>query len=319
MFDFDDIDENTYNTAMIDYDPNKDKRKYIVYRNDIKYKKYRNIDPNRAIWEEDVKHDFNNIDTDSLEYRINECEKEKYVILDLSYTDKNCFIKLKLHSKYKYIENNLQHLFAEHSNIEIIPDLNEMTKLETLDISFNNLSNLPKLPKSLVELVVNNNKISQFKNELPNLKRLKVSNNNIASIIYNDSLESIYLNNNPISYICELPKLYYMNISGTKIDNLYRLPLLKFLNCSKTLIKKIPEMKSLIYLICTNSEVADISELQTLETLEISNSKIIIIHYMEKLKKLIYFDNGKIKLSSKYKIYNFKQNRNDIIEVNFKC
>jgi len=71
------------NKAYIDYDPSKDTRSYPVYRNDIKFRHHRNVDPSRAVWDDDVKKDFHEKDTDSIEYRLEECKRENYETLDL--------------------------------------------------------------------------------------------------------------------------------------------------------------------------------------------------------------------------------------------
>ena len=88
-------------------------KQYPVYRNDIKFKKFRNIDPSMAIWNDDVKHDYYNKDTDSVSYRIEECIREKSEMIDLSHMDEDCFINLFAHKMFPTIRVKIQHIFAK--------------------------------------------------------------------------------------------------------------------------------------------------------------------------------------------------------------
>jgi hypothetical protein len=45
-------------------------QKYLVYRNDLKYKKFNNIDINKVNWFDDsIKNDFIDKDTDDIAFR----------------------------------------------------------------------------------------------------------------------------------------------------------------------------------------------------------------------------------------------------------
>jgi hypothetical protein len=292
-------------------------KKYVVYRNDIKYKKHRNIDMSRAIWNDDVKKDFQEKDTDAIDYRIEECKHEKSETIDLTHMDKYCFEQLFSHQSFSSIKKTLQHIFAKDSELRSIPDLLSVNNLQTLDISCNKLKELGNLPESLEELIVNDNKLINIDVHLPKLKRFNGSNNMIEKFNYSNSLERLHLQNNPINMIPKLTNLYFLDISNTKITEIYSMPKLKYLDICNTEINIVPAMPALESLLCNNSSVSDISSINTIYSLEIINSKIKCIHFMPNLNSIRYHDSDKIKLSQRYKILYQKQNKLLINEITF--
>lgn len=295
------------------------KQKYTVYRNDIKFKKYKNIDPECANWTDDVKSAFLNSNTDSIEYRIEECIKENLETIDLSNMTSKCFDDFLSHSQFKTIVNKVQHIFAQSSNLSVIPNLHKFTNLITLDLSNNELTTIQNLPESLEELILNNNKLTSFvHNNLPNLKRLKITNNNIVEIKLSNSIESAYLDNNPITNITCINNIKYLNISNTNITHIYSYPKLEIIECQYTKIKCIPKMNTLKELICNYSQVSDISELKYLETIEMINTQITKIHYMNSLYSLKYHGDNIFRLSNLYQLFNIMKNKRNINEILFK-
>jgi hypothetical protein len=305
------------NRPFVDYDPKRDTRKYPVYRNDIKFKKERGVDPNRAIWADDVKHDFHNKETDSIEYRLEECKMEKYETLDLSHMTNDCFKKLFANEIFKKIKGKIHHLFAKDCNLDAVPNLTECRSLQTLDLSCNKLKELPELPETLEELIVNDNLIKRLENDLPNLKRLNINNNAVMSINYSNSLESIHMKNNPIEYIPLLGHLYFLDISTTKITKIHKYPQLKILDCSYTNISTIPCLDRLEQLLCNYSNVEDIGAVKDLHLLEMINTRVKKLHYMKSLQTVLYHHDDKFSLSNNYKLLQLKKNKNNIVEIFF--
>ena len=299
--------------------------KYTVYRNDIKFRDHRNIDPDRAIWTNDVKQDFINKNTDSISYRMEDCKRENYETLDISHMTSECFDELIINAIFKLIKNKIQHIFAKDCRINSLPNLYDLSSLLTLDISNNNLEYLPELPLSLEELIVTDNKLKSITNHLPNLLRLIASNNMITFINYSSSkLQILYINNNPLTNdinnenFKNLKNLYYLDASNTKITNIHSLSKLNYLNISHTYINTLPILPILDTLECNESNLKDIKKLTSLKTLEMSNSKIEEIHYIENLSSLIYHNTNPIKISKKYNIYQVKKNKNNINKIIFK-
>lgn len=301
--------------AFREYEPEKDMSKYEVYRNDIKYRKHRDVNPDRAIWDEDVEQDFYQKDTDSIKYRLEECEREKYETLDISHMGENCFRELFENDQFKKIKNKIHHLFAKDCELIELPDLTSLTSLITLDVSHNKICKISKLPESIEELIVNDNQLLEIKNIMPRLKRFNGSNNLIKDFTYGENLESLYLTNNPIDQLPILKNAYYLNISSTKIYKIDSMPRLKTLECSHTDIMKIPAMKILEYLVCNSSKVNDISELTTLHGLEMVNTPIQKVHFMNSMNSMTYHQDSKVNISTKYKLKYVRKNRNNVIEL----
>lgn len=290
---------------------------YPVYRNDIKYKKHRDIDPNSAEWTDDIKNAFLKNNTDSIEYRIDECIKEKLETLDLSHMNNKCFDEFMAHTNFSIIKNKVQHIFAQSSNLTNIPNLNDFPNLITLDLSDNNLIQLNELPQCLEELILNNNNLTSLIYDLPNLKRLKISNNKITDIKLSNSIESAYLNNNPINSIPNMDNIKYLNISNTNITHICSYPRLEILECCYTKIDIIPKLDKLKELICNYSSVSDITQLNHLEFIEMINTNINKLHYIPSLCNITYNNDNKFRISQKYRLLKIIKNKNNIYEITF--
>jgi hypothetical protein len=302
-----------------DYDPRKDKRKYVVYRNDIKYKTKNKIDLDRAIFhDKETENDFMNCDTDDIDYRIKQCIIEKYQVLDLAHMDKNAFTKLTKHTEYNKIRNNVIVISANESNLSTLPDLSKFRNLISINLNHNNISTLPFLPDSLEELLIDNNQI-EFIKYLPNIKRIKARSNKLKKIEYNDKLRSLFLSNNPhLKHIDPLPNLYYLDISKTGICTIPQCKNLKFLDIDGTNIKTLPILNNLHILSCVRSSLGDISNLTSLYSLVSTDSNVRKLHYMDLMQQFSYNSDHKIQMSSKYKAHHIFKNKTGVIEVIFK-
>lgn len=289
--------------------------KYPVYRNDIKYKEY--IDPSRAEWNKETESDYYKKDTDNISYRIEECNRENGELIDLSNMDHNCLELFIRHPIFKTLNLSLQHIFIRNSNLNCLNNLHNIKSLLTLDISYNNLTIINKLPDTIEELIVNNNKIASIECELPNLKRFNGSHNKITKMYFSDSMNSIYLNDNPISDIPVLSNLTYLDISTTCIQILSSFPNLKYLDCSFTKITSIPEMRMLEHLVCNESYVEEINPINSLRIAEMINTRLHQLCYMKSLKKILYHIDNSLNISSRYKIEYVKKNKNNVMDVTF--
>lgn len=302
-----------------EYDPKKDTRMYHVYRNDIRYGKIRNIDPKRAIWTDDVKHDYYNKNVDAIDYRIEECRKEKYELLDLSHMDSDCFDLLFSHGKFNTIRNRVQHLFAEDCGLNELPDLNMFRSLLTLNVSKNKLKYLGKLPETLEELVVNNNKLTSVLNVMPNLVRFIGSNNNIQQFRFPISIERLHLDRNPFNIpIPTLNKLYHLDIAETNVSSVASNPSLKYIDVSKNMnIKVLPSFPLLDHLCCNYSSLELVGDLPVIRIIELINSKILFVPYFKTLQSLVYSENQPLRLNKNYTIKRVRKNTNNINEIIF--
>lgn len=311
-------------------DPIKSTQKYMVYRNDIKYKAQNSIDLDRAVFENDeVRQDFMS-DTNGVEYRIKECFREKGQVLDVAHTSASCTTKTCMmdriiaHPKFQEIKDHIIIISSNDmcDNLYKTPlDFSVFSNLLSLNLSNNGLSSLPNLPASLEELIIDSNKISHIP-MMRHIKRIRARQNNLSRIDYTPSLESLNVSDNPeLQTIVNLPNLYYLDIARTGITQIPECPNLKYLDMSETRISVLQILPSLCILRCEKSDLRDISALQNLYVLMTTDSKVRTIHYMDTLQKLTYSGEHKkdIKLSSRYKVYNIVKNSNDVYDITLKA
>lgn len=184
-----------------------DKRKYTVYENDLKFLK-KDIDVNFAEWHnKELEKKYYNTAYDSIDYRIEENKKENYAFLDLS--------QMNLYdippSITIDIKKKVKHLFINNNNFN---DLNlcDFINLESIDVSYNNLTNLNGLPISINEISCCNNKITVLPpcDTHKNMKHLTCKYNKIKEIPNYKKLETIVCNNNEITKLNNYPLLKYL-------------------------------------------------------------------------------------------------------------
>jgi len=310
--------------------PSSSTQRYMVYRNDIKYKAQNSIDLDRAVFENDeVRKDFMS-DTDNIEYRIKECFREKCQVLDVAHTSASCTTttcmmdRIIAHPKFPEIKN---HIIIISANDMCIPlyktplDFSVFSNLLSLNLSNNNLTSLPNLPVSLEELIIDSNRISHIP-MMKHIKRIRARQNNLNRIDYAPSLESLNVSDNPeLRSIISLPNLYYLDIARTGITQIPMCSNLKYLDMSETRISVLQTLPSLCILRCEKSDLQDISALQNLYVLMTTDSKVRTVHYMDTLQKLTYSGKHKkdIRLSSRYKVYNIVKNSNDVYDITLKA
>jgi Leucine-rich repeat (LRR) protein len=290
-------------------------KKYIVYASDLKYKSLRNIDPKKAIWHtEEVKRSYYNDKHDTIEFRLNECEKNNFNCLDFAYLDleKLDINLLKKWKHYKYL-GDIKILCLNNNKIKKIDEeLTIFKKLEILDISNNELEQLNYLPPKLIELSCIDNKIIDLPSH-DNLLRLTISNNQLTSISNYPKLTHLHCDNNKIRMISSYDKLCYLICQNNKLISIGDLLNLTYLDCSDNkYLSKVSSMPKLIYLICNNTKINDCSKFPVIKSIEFGNSEIKKIPYIDTLEILLFKNNQNIVLSSKYKIQEHVCEHNNI-------
>lgn len=297
-----------------------DKSSYPVYRNDLSYKALQNIDPSRAIWQDKQVEDDFNVDTDTLEYRIKMCRREKYDNIDLSRLTPKIVADFFESDFYARHKTHILHLFMSYSKIRTLPDISDMTSLETLDIANNELGAIPKLPKSITEVIAHDNKLSYFTNDVPKLLRLDLSNNKITKLGQYDNLRKLYISNNCIhSIYCVYPHLEELICSKNPISQLPDMPRLVHLECSDTSIHRIFDYMNLRYIISDRSSLSKLERIPKLERLEIIDSQVTNLSYFPTLKSILISAKSKISASPEYRITGFSENKAaDIYDIEFR-
>ena len=253
---------------------------------------------------------------DKLEYRIKLCENENYDHIDLSNLENNLINAFFITDFYLKNCHKIKHLFMSNSNIYIIPDLSKMINLETIDLSHNNIDEIPtNFPKSVTELILNNNFIKSIEIDLNNLIRLDCSNNKLRKINNLNNIEKLDISKNDIYTMeDEYKKLIDLNCEHTKIIQLPNLPAVEKINCSNTKISHIFDCMKLKILVCNNCNLHLLERIPMLETLECINTKLQDLNYFPNLK-LILLNKLDISLSKEYKILNALKNNKNIFEI----
>jgi len=288
-------------------------KNYVVYKSDLKYKKFRNIDESKMEYGDDVTEDLfdKKIDLDTIEYRYQECRESKYYELDL------CHMELKdIPNIPKDIKDNLVHLFLFDNCLTSI-DLKDFKVLKLLDISNNKISELKNLPESIIELFCPNNELSfiSFK-DIPNLERLNCNNNKIKSFDNHSNLKILHCVDNKISEIPDfnnLTKLYAYNNKISKLPNLQKLDIL---DISKNNIHKINN-NNISSLICNDLGNIILQNMNNLSDLEMFNTKIDKLDFFPKLFELYCDKTGINEISDKYKINNIRVQKEKFYIINF--
>ena len=249
---------------------------------------------------------------------MNDCiekyKKEKYETLDIT-NIRSEYINI-LFNTHIFNPSSLQHLFVSRCDLINVPDLSLFVNLITLDLSHNLIQDLNKLPDTLQELNVSENKLQIIDCKLPNLLRLVATNNYIETFSFNHKLESIYLTNNPIQIIPGLNFLHTLEISHTNVCELNIFPELKYLDCSYTDVQKIINYPKLQTLICNHSKVSDIRNIAKIETIEMIGTTVQCIEYLKELKTIQY--SNCFNLSKQYNILCIKKNKNNVFELMLK-
>lgn len=277
------------------------KKKYFIYKNDLKFKNERNIDFDQIDWKQNnIKH-LIKIDHDTLEYRINESKNTNYTDFDLELMNLNVIPDILKHN----IFFNLKHLFLSNNNLTGTIDLFFFKSLEILDLTNNNITKII-IPDNIIELSVCKNNLTEFISN-NKLKRLKISNNKITKLIISNTIEILEANNNlldnydftnfnnlnkliiysnPLSSI-KLPKeCIYIDLSETNInciDNLYKI-------------------ESLVLNKCINLKNLPLSD--NLKTLEIIETPINKLYFYSNYELILLQLNLTKNISSKYKASN---------------
>ncbi|MCJ7637601.1 MAG: hypothetical protein MUO21_08945 [Nitrososphaeraceae archaeon] len=283
-----------------------------IYENDLKYKKYNNIDMKRVCGENVHK----NQDKDTIEYRFYECLKDGGKTLDLSHL---ALTSLPLIPKD--IALHVKYLFLSENKLTNIEDLNYMENLVVVDLCNNNLINIPSLPYTVEELLVINNQITTINSlvQYPFLKRINCSNNLIREIPMIDSAEILICDNNKIEKITnKLPKLIKLMISNNRIKRLPNYENLRILEIENNDLEQIEGCKNLIELYCSCTNISSLTGFNKIEVIHCYKTNITKLEYFGTLKELLCDYRANMALSKYYKIIKSDVFDDIIVLINFK-
>jgi hypothetical protein len=273
-------------------------KKYIIYKNDLKYREDRNIDINKIDWNQnDIKH-LMKTDHDTLEYRLNESKNTNYNDLDLEMLKLNdlpTILKINI-----FI--NLKHLFISNNNLTGYIDLSFLKNLETLDITNNNINKII-IPNNLIELSACNNSITNFTSS-EKLKRLKISNNKITELYIPNTIEILEVNNNLItSYdFSNYDKLNRIIIFSNPLKKISLSKYVLYVDLSETQIENISNLYKTEHLVLNNCNfIRNLPQSNNIKTIELIGTPIDKLYFYTNYELILTQLNLTKNISSKYK------------------
>jgi len=295
------------------YPLHKDNRKYHVYKNDLKYRKYRGIDSSRIINYEEIK-EYLEIDMDSLEYRIKECLDNGGKNLDLSH--------MELHCLPDNIPKSATFLCCSDNMIESLDKITSiLPNLEILDCHSNRLSTLPYIP-GLKELVARNNRLEDIdllgKNN--KLEHLDVSYNSIRKLPFFKNLRVLECGNNKITSFGGFDRIQKLSCEKNRLCSIEGLRSVEFLDIRHNQITRVAELENLTYLLCSYNRLKSLHSLPRLEVLYCEDNRDLThLHYFPNLEA-IFCDAGISHLSSRYdgRIHQARKQKNKYLYIEFK-
>jgi Leucine-rich repeat (LRR) protein len=265
-----------------------------IYENDLKYINNNNIDLSKV-------DNYNSGNKDTLEYRIDECIKNKMITLDLSHLNLNFMPNIPI-----LIQESVKYLFLAENNIVQIDSLINYKNLLVLDICSNKLKTLPILSGNIEEIIIRKNNITDIGNILkcPNLKRLDCSNNNIKFMPKSNSLNILICHNNKIEKISDLKNLVKLSCRHNLINIISNLDNLKILDCGDNKLDNIGKFEKLEELYCGSNIIRniDLKLLDSIKVIHCQKTLITKLDYTKSLKEFMCNYNDDFILSGKYNI-----------------
>lgn len=273
-------------------------QKYIVTKNDLKFKDSFNINLKNAIWDcESTECGFNDDKHDPLTYRIQECRNNNYKYIDLSKLKLSFIPDLRKYSDYNKILN-IEYLFINDNNLTSL-NVSQFKNLTVIDISNNNISELPYLPNMLEELACENNMI-KYITDHNKLKILLCSNNKMTEIGNYSQLKTLSCDKNNIQNMKSYNQLEKLECFDNPITNISNQKQLKYIDCSNTKLNKLPCLENVEVMVLNNTNIDDVDGCPKLIELAMSNTKIDKIRYFPLLKCISCKKDQDIMLSNKY-------------------
>jgi Leucine-rich repeat (LRR) protein len=292
--------------------------KYIVYKNDLKYRKHRNLEKSKIkFFNDEVKNMFDH-DLDTIEYRIKECIESNCTTLDLKCMDitDDTFpnISLSMAKKVKF-------LFLSENGLTKIPDqLINFTNIEVIDVSHNKITNVKYLPPSLLELSICHNPLIAFSETIKcvNIVTLVCSNCKLKTIPNFINLKLLLCGYNNITTIRNFNNLKRLLCDTNQIKEIYGCPNIEYLDCNKNPIDTLENnMHSLEHLICSDTKLSTLPYKSPIKTIESFNNNIHDLRYILSLDEFLCNINQLDSISSRYKIKSITEHKKKFTHILF--
>jgi Leucine-rich repeat (LRR) protein len=205
--------------------------------------------------------------------------------------------------RYDIKFHNLKYLFISDSCVSELIDLSFLNKLIVLDASNNNISIIPKLPDSIEELIIKNNKIeNENLGAYTHLKRLDISNNKLRRLSVINSLKILVCDDNNLKQIKSYPKLKKLSCERNSIEEIKVSPCLSILECEHNKLVIIENFPNLKWLYCSYNDITCMQQLPKINVIYCMYNKLNTITYFSTLKELACDYNNKLSISNYYGI-----------------
>lgn len=292
---------------------------YVVYKNDLKYRKHRDLDKKKIIFNDDETERMYDMDLDSVEYRFEECVQSNCITLDLKcmeLTDDT--FPVIPHN----IVQNAKYVFLSENNLTKIPSqISTFKNIDVLDMSYNNIQNISMLPSTLLELCIRDNPLTQINvnQKISNMMLFDCANcklSNIPNIFVN--LKTLMCGNNKLTSINGFVNLKKLICDSNQISNVTNCPNLEYLDCNKNKINELPDnMPKLGHLICSDTNLSTLPYNSPLKSIEVFHTDITKLHYIPTLGEFLCNKDQLKSISSKYKIDSITEHKKKFIYIGF--
>jgi hypothetical protein len=276
------------------------RNKYIIYKNDLKYRDSRNLDINKIDWDQNnIKHLYD-INHDSLEYRYKEYKKNN-IDFDLEGMNLTQLPTIILTQPEKFI--NLKHLFMSQNNLSGELDLTQLINLELVDVDNNKLVNI-KLPNNIQEISAKYNCLESVP-RLPNAIRVRLSHNNINNLNnLNHRVNILELDNNKINSLdlFDYNNLQHLAIFNNPLTKINLSPSVTYVDLSETKITNIDNLYNISHLVANDCKnLIELPKSKIIKNIELVNTPVDKLYYYDNYELILIQLNLTKNISSKYK------------------
>jgi hypothetical protein len=199
------------------------------------------------------------------------------------------------------INKNDWELNLSNLGLTYIPLYDIVKEAQYLNISKNNLTELPDLP-NVLSLNCDYNKLKML-SSLPLCETLDCNHNLLTELPDLPECLHLYCSHNPITELPNLPNCYELTCSYTKISYLPDLPKHEFINCNKTNLLIFPRVNNIkLTQVRIKGEMIGIYDKENYEN---------HTNYVGRVVDYIFFDNDYLYISElQAKLYHLKPTRN---------
>lgn len=191
------------------------------------------------------------------------------------------------------IDHDIEELYINgYQHLTMIPDISRFTKLKCIQFHRNNLTQLPELNDTIIDISVWMNHIREIPKLPSQLIYLRCSNNELSTLpelpLTLQNMSISYNHFNILPEIKHLTNLISYTCDSNQLTTLPELPdSLLHLSCSHNLLTKLPKLPMLLeVLYCNNNLLTELPELNhDLEQLYCPHNKL---KYLPKLNKHLY-------------------------------